>query len=139
MKRLACCIGLLASLLISYWGWLGWTQPAIAGEGILLLAAKPQERVCLDRGEKIDLNNANLVAFTDCPGFYPNLAGAIVANGPYKKVEDVLKLPDLSERQKELLKANLNNFTVTEPVVPLEMRMPPRPPIGKFAGQVNVE
>lgn len=139
MKRLAFCIGLLASLIVSYWGLFGWTQPALAGEGNLLLAATAKERVCLDRGQKIDLNNANLVAFTDCPGFYPNLAAAIVASGPYDKVEDVLKLPDLSARQKELLQANLDNFMVTEPVVPLEMRMPPRPAMGKFSGQVNVE
>jgi photosystem II PsbU protein len=139
MKRLACCICLLASFLISYWGLFGWNQPALAGEGNLLLAATAKERVCLDTGEKIDLNNANLVAFTDCPGFYPTLAAAIVANGPYEKVEDVLKIPDLSKRQKKLLRANLDNFMVTESVVPLEMRMPPRPAMGKFSGQVNVE
>ena len=90
------------------------------------------ERLCTDSGRKIDLNNANLVAFTDCPGFYPTLARSLVTNGPYEKVEDVLEIPGLSDRQKALLRANLDNFTATEPVVPLEMRMPPRPAMGKL-------
>ena len=75
---------------------------------------------------KLILNNANMIAFQDCPGFYPNLAKTIVVNGPYQKVEDVLKAPDLNNRQKELLQANLGSFKVTEQVVPLGMRMPPK-------------
>lgn len=95
----------------------------------LVIAASAQdmnESACPDLAPKIDLNNANISAFTDCQGFYPNLASLIIQNGPYEKVEDVLKIPDLSDRQKELLKAQLKNFTVTPPVVPLEMKMPPR-------------
>jgi photosystem II PsbU protein len=38
----------------------------------------------------------------------------IIKNSPYEKVEDVLEIPGLSERQKELLQANLDNFIVTE-------------------------
>jgi photosystem II PsbU protein len=80
---------------------------------------------------KIDLNNANMAAFTDCPGFYPTLAKSIVTNGPYAKVEDVLKIERLSDLQQDLLKANLEHFTVGEAIVPLEMRMPPKPVIRK--------
>lgn len=74
----------------------------------------------------IDLNNANLMAFTDCPGFYPNLASAILTHGPYQTVDDVLSIPDLTDTQKALLKANLKSFIATDPAVPLERRMPPR-------------
>jgi photosystem II PsbU protein len=83
-------------------------------------------RLCADTGQKLDLNNANLKAFTDCPGFYPNLASAIVTHGPYDKVEDVLAIPDLTDQQKALLQANLDAFTANPPVVPLVKRMPPR-------------
>ncbi|NWF60519.1 MAG: hypothetical protein HXY43_14960 [Fischerella sp.] len=55
------------------------------------------------------------------------MAKLIVTNGPYNKVEDVLEIPSLSDRQKQLLKSQLPNFKVSEPMVPLEMRMPPRP------------
>jgi photosystem II PsbU protein len=43
-----------------------------------------------------------------------NLASQlIVKNGPYQKVEDVLEIPDLTDRQKEFLKSQLRNFKVT--------------------------
>lgn len=67
-------------------------------------------------GQKVDLNNAPVRAFRVYRGFYPNLARKIIDNAPYEKVEDVLKIEGLSETQKELLEANLGNFTVTQPV-----------------------
>lgn len=66
-------------------------------------------------GNKIDLNNTNIQAFRDLRGFYPTLARKIIENSPYEKVDDVLELPDLSERQKERLEDNLDKFVVTEP------------------------
>ncbi len=45
---------------------------------------------------------------------YPNLAAKIVQNAPYQKVEDVLELPGLSDRQKQILQANLDKLTVTD-------------------------
>jgi photosystem II PsbU protein len=83
--------------------------------------------LCAESNVKIDLNNANANAFTDCPGFYPNLARLIIEHSPYQKVEDVLNIPELSDRQKDLLQANLNSFKVAESTVLLEQRMPPRP------------
>ena len=65
-------------------------------------------------GQKIDLNNTNVRAFRRYPGLYPTLAGIIVENAPYEKVDDVLNISDLTERQKEVLKANLGKFTVTD-------------------------
>lgn len=92
---------------------------------------RKDEVTCVEFGQKIDLNNANIIAFKDCRGFYPNLAKLIVTNGPYQTVEDVLNIPGLSDRQKELLTTYFDRFTVTESVVPLVMRMPPRPAIRK--------
>jgi photosystem II PsbU protein len=132
MKKFFRILSLLGVILIGFLGWLGWTPPGIAAQTSDLIAKVSEIKLCADAGQEIDLNNANLAAFTDCPGFYPNLARAIVTNGPYQKVEEVLGLPGLSDRQKELLKANLDNFTVTEPTIPLEMRMPPRPAMGKM-------
>ena len=45
---------------------------------------------------------------------YPTLAGIVVKNAPYETVEDVLDISGLNPRQKELLQANLDNFTVTD-------------------------
>ena len=35
-------------------------------------------------------------------------------NAPYNKVEDVLEIPGLSDRQKQILQTNLSNFAVTD-------------------------
>ncbi|MGB6295426.1 MAG: photosystem II complex extrinsic protein PsbU [Rivularia sp. (in: cyanobacteria)] len=103
--------------------------------GIQVLASElPKvdvEKSCPEFETKIDLNNANIIAFQDCRGFYPNLAKKIVLNSPYEKVEDVLQIPGLSERQKELLKSELVNFEVTPPIMRPAMRMPPRPALRK--------
>jgi photosystem II PsbU protein len=144
MQRLLISLSLLVSLLIGAWGWSSPTLSVSAFEVrpqlVPVLAAKSdlvkssELRVCQDLEGKIDLNNANVTAFTDCPGFYPTLAKLIVFNGPYSKVEDIFTISDLSDRQQELLQANLENFTVKEPVIPIEMRMSPRPAMGKFPG-----
>jgi photosystem II PsbU protein len=60
------------------------------------------------------LNNSNIDAFKQYPGLYPTLARTIIRNAPYKNVEDVLNIADLSDRQKDTLQANLDHFTVTE-------------------------
>ncbi|HIK56203.1 MAG TPA: photosystem II complex extrinsic protein PsbU [Synechococcales cyanobacterium M55_K2018_004] len=140
MKRLIGWLGQLSLLLLIgvlslsglIWGSPGSALPlstAPVSTGLVAVAApSPETRgACAEFGQKIDLNNANVVAFTDCPGFYPTLARLIVQNSPYQKVEDVLKIPGLSDRQKQLLTANLDHFTITEPRIALEMRMPPRP------------
>ncbi|MEO0377147.1 MAG: photosystem II complex extrinsic protein PsbU [Cyanobacteria bacterium P01_A01_bin.17] len=86
-----------------------------------------REGSCLAEGETIDLNNANAVAFTDCPGFYPTLAKEIVTHGPYESVEDVLNIPGLNDQQRELLRQKMDLFSVSEAKTPLAQRMPPRP------------
>jgi photosystem II PsbU protein len=66
-------------------------------------------------GQKVDLNNADIRDFRGLKGFFPNLASKIINNAPYDSVEEVLDIPDLSEKQKERLEANLDTFTVTPP------------------------
>ncbi|MBD1214302.1 MAG: photosystem II complex extrinsic protein PsbU [Dolichospermum sp.] len=113
------------TLLLGCWGTLGTTQTAqavsfnsFAGNQVPVLAVarqnKADEKLGTDFGKKIDLNNTNIAAFQKYPGLYPTLAKKIIKNAPYKKVEDVLNLAKLSDKQKTLLQANLDNFTVTE-------------------------
>jgi photosystem II PsbU protein len=113
------------TLLLGCWGTLGTTQTAqavsfnsFAGNQVPVLAVarqnKADEKLGTDFGKKIDLNNTNIAAFQKYPGLYPTLAKKIIKNAPYKKVEDVLNIPKLSDKQKTLLQANLDNFTVTE-------------------------
>jgi photosystem II PsbU protein len=71
------------------------------------------EKLASEYGKKVDLNNTNVRAFRQYAGLYPNLAGLIVKNAPYKTVEDVLEIPGLTAAQKEILQANLDQFTVT--------------------------
>lgn len=72
-------------------------------------------KLATEYGKKIDLNNTNVRAFLKYPGLYPTLAGKIIQNSPYTSVEEVLNLPGLSDRQKQLLQDNLDKFTVTDP------------------------
>lgn len=134
MRFLRFYFSLGISFLVTFFVLLGWMMPTFAASAVnpqINSASAAQstnmpERVCVETGQKIDLNNANLLAFTDCPGFYPTLAMMIVQNGPYDRVDDVLNIPNLNEQQQELLRVNLNFFSVSAPVIPLEMRMPPR-------------
>ncbi|MFB2918566.1 MULTISPECIES: photosystem II complex extrinsic protein PsbU [Aerosakkonema] len=127
MKRLLRLL-MMFVLVLGCFGWLGQSHDAMAASltGVALrsapiLAAETGEvlrnKVDAKLGEiggKIDLNNTNVRAFRQFPGFYPTLAGKIVRNAPYEKVEDVLAISGLSDRQKELLQARLDNFTVTD-------------------------
>jgi photosystem II PsbU protein len=72
------------------------------------------EKLASEFGKKVDLNNSSVRAFRQFQGMYPTLAGVVVKNAPYDKVEDVLKIPGLTAHQKEILQANLGNFTVTD-------------------------
>jgi photosystem II PsbU protein len=116
------------TILVLFLGCLGFISPSQAQASTLnrftvlsapILAAErvnpADELLGTEFGKKIDLNNAPLRSFRQYRGFYPNLAKKIVDNAPYEKVEDVLAIPDLSERQKELLQAQISDFTVTPP------------------------
>jgi photosystem II PsbU protein len=68
----------------------------------------------LGGGDKIDLNNANVRAYLKVPGMYPTLAGKVVSQGPFKTVGDVYSIPNLSSKEKEVLKANEGRFVALE-------------------------
>jgi photosystem II PsbU protein len=125
MKRFVRFIATLS--LVVCLGWFGSSQSATAANlsdfgsvrPSVLLAADSlrnavDDKMATDYGKKIDLNNTNLRAFRQYQGMYPTLASLIFKNAPYESVEDVLKIPGLSEKQKEVLQANLDNFTVSE-------------------------
>ncbi|WOD39516.1 photosystem II complex extrinsic protein PsbU [Nodosilinea sp. E11] len=124
MKQL---VGLLVALAVLF-GWV--SSPAVAQpiSGADLLNAPLEAMVWLaetspknavdakletEYGNKLDLNNANVQSFRKFPGLYPTLARKILLNAPYDDVEDVLDLPGLSEQQLNILRTNLDNFTVT--------------------------
>lgn len=74
-----------------------------------------EQKLSTEFGRKIDLNNSNIRMFQKYPGLYPKLARQIIEHAPYNKVEDVLNIPRLTEQQKDVLRANLDHFAVTEP------------------------
>ena len=130
MKRLVQFVAIL-SLMLGCLGWLGMSQPVLAvnltdiGAAVrpsFLLAVDSErplrnaveDKFATEFGKKIDLNNTNVRAFRQYSGLYPTLAAKILRNSPYEEVGDVLTIPGLTAEQKELLTANLPNFTVTE-------------------------
>jgi photosystem II PsbU protein len=133
MKRLVRWLSVLSLVLTSFFGLhgqqamaanlMGNTTLSAAISAPMLVAATVEEEALRNKvsdkmttsfGKKIDLNNTNLRAFRNLPGMYPNLATLIVKNAPYDGVEDVLNIAGLSEDQKDVLRANFDNFTVTE-------------------------
>ena len=126
MKRL---VGAIATVLLTvcFWGFSGVTQAQAIDLGLnyysqsspLLAVAVSERRNDADAklgevGRKIDLNNSDVRDFRELRGFYPTLASKIIKNSPYETVEEVLSIPGLSDRQKERLQANLDNFVVTD-------------------------
>lgn len=122
MKRFARLLVVFSLCLTCF---VGVAQPAMAASwnSSMVLAAAPatgevirnsaDSKLGTEFGKKIDLNNTNVRAFRKYPGLYPSLARKVVDNAPYQSVEDVLNIPGLSEKQKEMLNANLDKFTLT--------------------------
>ncbi|MFP5274380.1 photosystem II complex extrinsic protein PsbU [Coleofasciculus sp.] len=134
MKRLVSVL-VVWGLLVGCLGWLGFSQSAIAApmswtpgmslsnaieNGSPMLLAETTLRNPADAkletefGQKLDLNNTHIRAFRQYRGLFPTVAALIIQNAPYDNVEEVLEIPGLTERQKQILKDNLDNFTVTE-------------------------
>ncbi|MDJ0734814.1 MAG: photosystem II complex extrinsic protein PsbU [Nostocaceae cyanobacterium] len=128
VKRLVRLLTVFTFLIVCCLGWLSTPQIAqaanfnsvvlpsvsiLAVEGAESLRNTADEKLADVYGDKIDLNNTNVRAFQKYRGMYPTLASKIIKNAPYDKVEDVLNIQGLSERQKGILEANLDNFTVT--------------------------
>lgn len=93
-----------------------WQRVAIAPTllGAEAIRDAVGEKLSSEYGKKLDLNNTNVRSFRQYAGLYPTLAGLIIKNAPYESVEDVLKISGLTGQQKEVLQANLDNFTVTD-------------------------
>lgn len=124
MKSFVRRIGLLSAVFavcLSVASWFGPVNAAIlngvphstAVFAVEALENAADAKLGSEFGQKIDLNNANITAFSQFQGLYPTLARLVLKNAPYDSVEDVLDIKGLSERQKQILTANLDNFTVT--------------------------
>ncbi len=122
MKRFARLLVAFSLCLTCLFG-VAQTAMAATWNSSMVLAAAPvaeepitnsaDSKLGTEFGKKIDLNNTNVRAFRKYPGLYPTLARKVVDNAPYKNVEDVLNIAGLSEKQKEMLNANLDKFTLT--------------------------
>jgi photosystem II PsbU protein len=116
MKRLVRWLSAI-SIAIVCMGLLAYSQPAMADNKDVekeSMRNKVADKMSTAYGTKLDLNNTNLRYFRVLQGMYPTLAGLIVKNSPYAVVEDVLKIPGLTEAQIATLTRNLDKFTVTE-------------------------
>lgn len=88
-----------------------WGAPVLAEE----IRNAVDDKLSTEYGSKLDLNNANVQAFVKYRGMYPTIARKILLNAPYESVEEVLELPNLSERERDIIESNLDSFTVTPP------------------------
>ncbi|XZO01228.1 MAG: photosystem II complex extrinsic protein PsbU [Microcoleus sp.] len=126
MKRLGRLLAVLG-LVLGCFAWAGDQSAIAASLSRLVLPSssliaveaptrtnRADEKLATEFGKKLDLNNSGVRFFREYPGLYPTLARLIIKNAPYEKVEDVLKISDLTEAQKKLLQANLDKFTVTD-------------------------
>ena len=124
MKRLLLSLVVTLGILVS--SWFGWgVAPATAttlgslSSNTPLLAEEMRnavdDKLSTEYGSKLDLNNANVQAFVKYRGLYPTIARKILKNAPYDEVDSVLEIPGLSDRERDIIKSNLNNFTVTPP------------------------
>ncbi|NJK28763.1 MAG: photosystem II complex extrinsic protein PsbU [Acaryochloris sp. RU_4_1] len=120
--RRFCLIGLA---VVSCLGFMGWLQPVSAADlswqagSTLVLATTYRNPIDAKLetafGQKIDVNNTNVLAFSQFKGLYPTIAGKVVQNAPYNSVEEVLQIDGLTDQQKRTLQDNLDNFTITDP------------------------
>jgi photosystem II PsbU protein len=122
-------VWVLGLLIIFCIGLLSFSTAALAYPGGIAAQSVPAygKLSCSPGSSIIDLNNSNIDDFCQYKGLYPTIATLVIQHSPYAKVEDVLSIAELSDRQRDLLKSNLDHFTVSEPTVALEARMPPRP------------
>ncbi|MGD1942156.1 MAG: photosystem II complex extrinsic protein PsbU [Leptolyngbyaceae cyanobacterium] len=122
MKRLLLGLVLTLGVLSTCLGWQ--VRPAAAATGVNLeytpvlaeeLRNAVDDKLSTEYCSKLDLNNANVQAFVKYKGMYPTIAGKILKNAPFESVEDVLGISGLSDRERDIIKANLDSFTVTRP------------------------
>ncbi|MGF1494463.1 MAG: photosystem II complex extrinsic protein PsbU [Microcoleaceae cyanobacterium] len=123
MKRF---VGWFAGLCLFMTSFIGFGVQAVAAEPSVtaqvtllptILAAQVRrnraDQKLAEFGDKLDLNNSSIREFRRIRGMFPTLARKIIDNAPFDSVEDVLGMPGLTEAQTELLRQNLDKFTVT--------------------------
>jgi photosystem II PsbU protein len=117
MKRLVGTMMALGLMLISCFGIFSFPQQAEAAVSPVVAEFRNSmdDKLATDFGKKIDLNNTNVRAFAQFPGLYPTLARMILSNAPFEEIDDIFDMPDLTDRQAEILKANLDKFTISSP------------------------
>ncbi|MEL7316899.1 MAG: photosystem II complex extrinsic protein PsbU [Cyanobacteria bacterium J06559_3] len=124
MKRLLLCLVVMLGMLVSSWFGMGvdpaiaasltgpsWNTPLLAED----LRNAVDDKLSTEYGSKLDLNNANVQAFVKYRGLYPTIARKILKNAPFNSVEEILDIQTLSDRERDIIEANLDNFTVTPP------------------------
>jgi photosystem II PsbU protein len=107
----------LALMLVSCLGIFSFPQQAEAAGSPVIAEFRNSmdDKLATDFGKKIDINNTNVRAFAQFPGLYPTLARKIISNAPFETIDDLFDMPDLTDRQAEILKANLDKFTISSP------------------------
>ena len=121
-------IGMMGSLLLGYvqpvsalslgdqlLPFFSSTSPLLANAGGRDLRNSIDDKLATDYGNKIDVNNTNIAAFTKHRGLYPTIAGKVVSNAPYESVEDLLEIPGLKQIEKDRIQQNLDIFTISAP------------------------
>merc|ERR1719324_617976 len=63
----------------------------------------------------IDVNNANIRVYQKLPGMYPNAAGKLVSNAPYKNKEEIYSKAKLSSKEADAVKKYESRFIFLEP------------------------
>ncbi len=133
----AIAMGMMVSILFGSlafglfgFGLLGNAQPAAAANmplmglnsSVLLANAGGRElrnsiddKMATDYGNKIDVNNTNIASFRKFRGLYPTIAGKVVSNAPYESIDDILKIPGLSEVERGRLEQNIDIFSISAP------------------------
>jgi photosystem II PsbU protein len=119
MLNLCLSLGLILSVWLGSGVWQSAQAATVFNRSFTLsyplseILRNPIDEKLGEVGSKVDLNNSNVMAFRKYPGLYPTLARKIIQNAPFDTVEAVLEIPGLSERELDVLKANLDNFVVT--------------------------
>jgi len=123
MKRLLLGLVLALGMLLGSWSGVhvqpvaaaplaqAWQSPLLAEE----IRNAVDDKLSTEYGSKLDLNNANVQAFVKYKGMYPTIAGKILKNAPYDTVDDVLNIPGLSDRERDIIESHLGEFAVTPP------------------------
>lgn len=69
----------------------------------------------LGGSKTIDVNNANIRVYQKLPGLYPNAAGKLVTNAPYKSKDEMYAKANFTEKEKTAVKKYDDRFIFLEP------------------------